>query len=172
MRASLNFFCRVPSMWKRTYVSYLRIYILIHELLTINAILYVKSVFPVKCHQKLCPIAFLKYMIGPHNENLEITHIKIIASVDARVYAVVLLFRLFFFSVFKNSVYDAQALFFHCVEAEIYQRLSIHYGEKYALLFHVCRFCCIIHIVDVQSISWKLLILGYIVIISSRFRKS
>ena len=35
-------------------------------------------------------------MIGPHNENLEITHIKIIASVDARVYAVALLFRLFF----------------------------------------------------------------------------
>ena len=50
-----------------------------------------------KCiSSKMPPKAFLKYMIGPHNENLEITHIKIIASVDARVYAVALLFRLFF----------------------------------------------------------------------------
>ena len=50
------------------------------------------SVFPVKCHQKLCPIAFLKCMIGPHTEKLEITRIKIIAIVDAKVFTVALFF--------------------------------------------------------------------------------
>jgi len=65
---------------------------MIHELLTINVILSVKSVFPIKCHQKLFRIGFLDYITSPHTEKLEITRIKIIAIVDAKVFTVALFF--------------------------------------------------------------------------------
>ena len=45
-----------------------------------------------KSHQKLFRIAFLYYINGPRSENLEITRIKIIAIVDAKVYTVALFF--------------------------------------------------------------------------------
>ena len=62
MITSMNFSCRVPFSVRANYLSFLRIYTMIHELLTINVILSVKSVFPIKCHQKPFRIGFLDYL--------------------------------------------------------------------------------------------------------------
>ena len=93
---------------------------------------------------------------SPHTENLEITHIKIIARVDARVYTVASFF------LYKNSALKPQAkvfLFFYWFNAEIYLWLFlVDYREEYVLPFHLYTLDFIV----LYNIFWRLFSLGYI----------
>ena len=54
----------------------------------------------------------------------------------------------------KNDVFQARAeafLLLRRFEAEIFQRLFLDYREKYALLFNLYRFYCILQIFDMQK---------------------
>lgn len=147
MRTSINISCWLPSMWKLTFVA--------EDLRNDARIVKNKchSLCPIKCHQKLFPsIRFLEYITSPHTENLQITNIKIIASVDSRVYTVGLFF------LYKNSVPKSQArvfLFFCLFNTEIYLWPFLDYREKYALPFHLHKFYCILQVVNMQKYILK-----------------
>ena len=107
---------------------------------------------------------------SPHTENLEITHIKIIASVDGRdgLYY----YPLFLYRIALVSPRLEYSSFFFRLKAEIYLWLFLaDYREKYVLPFHLYRFHCALQVLNMQKYILKSSQPRVHFIIFSKFRK-